>query len=134
MFMCCLYINLIQKMIYYHPVLDCRYWPVLGYFNNRNIKKFTNRSISSEDFDKINNIFLDITSENTDYLAQTGKHGEINTNHTKTMGHYAIKYVSTKFKLQESTTIYGQVSKYWDLDVRAPYLWEIGSKKIWYSE
>ena len=85
---------------HYHPVLDCTYWPVLGYFKKRKIIKLTNKGKSSEDFDGINNIFLYGIIENIYYFVQTGKYGKINTNNTKTMRYYVIKYVSYTFTLK----------------------------------
>ena len=81
----------------YHPVLDCTYWPVLGYFNNWNIVKSTNKSTPSEDFDDIHKIFLDGTSDDMASPVQTGKYGAINTTDTKKIGYYVVKYVSGAF-------------------------------------
>ena len=54
MYMCCLYIKFRKNWFpgvshkektRHQTVLDFKYWPVLGFFNNRNIVKFTNKDI-----------------------------------------------------------------------------------------
>ena len=42
-------------------------------------------------------------------LVQSGKYGVINTIDTPKMGHYAIKFVSEAYTLQEYTECYGQI-------------------------
>ena len=53
-----------------------------------------------------------------DSLVQTCKYGAINTNDTKTMRYYVVKYVSDTFTLQEDTTIDCQVNKSIELSIR----------------
>ena len=75
----------------YQPVVDCIYWPVLGFFNNWNIIQYTNNTKSSEDFDEMNKVLLDGIRNNMAYLVWLGKYGAINAaNPTKT-GYYMIK-------------------------------------------
>ena len=49
-------------------------------FNNYKIIKLSNKVASSEDFGEIHNVFHDDTSDNVDYMVQTGKYGAINKN------------------------------------------------------
>ena len=53
---------------FYQPVVDCTYWPVLGPLNNWNIVNFTIKTISSEEFDEVHHVLLDLISDNMDYL------------------------------------------------------------------
>ena len=71
----------------YQPVLECTYWTVLGYFNTRNMIKFTNKGISSEYFNKTHKIALDGISDNIHSLEQTVKYGTMNITDTKTIGY-----------------------------------------------
>ena len=67
-----------------------------------------------------------------DSLLQTGNHGSFNTNYTKIIRCYGIKYLSEVFTLQEDKTIDGQVSKYSELAVWEIYFSEIQTNKKWY--
>ena len=51
---------------------------MLGFLNDWNMIKFTNKGTSSEDFDEIHKILLDGISGNTNSLLQTGKYGATN--------------------------------------------------------
>ena len=58
--------------------------PSLGLFNNWNIILFSNKNTTVEDFKEINQVVLDIISDNMKYLVQYGKYGAMNaTNPTK---------------------------------------------------
>ena len=57
-----------KEQLLYQPVLYFTYWPVLDSLNNRNIIKFSNIGTSSEDFNNIQNIFLDGISGNMDSI------------------------------------------------------------------
>ena len=96
---------------HYNPVVDCPYWPVLGTFNNWNIVYFTKKNTSSEEFNDINNVVLDGTSDNIDALVQKGKYGDINKIYMTLIFFYAVKYLSKNFTLQEGTNTYGKASK-----------------------
>ena len=72
----------------YQPVVDCKYWPVLGYFNNYNIIHFTNKTTCSEDFDEAHQVVLYGISTNMAPLPQTGKYGAINTLDHTNLGYY----------------------------------------------
>ena len=68
---------------HYHPVLDCTYWPVLGYFKTYNMIIFTNKSTSSEHFGDIHKIILEGISDKMEYLVKKVKCGPINTTDKK---------------------------------------------------
>ena len=59
-----------KKYPHYQPIADCKYCPVLVYFNNWNIIQFTNKTTSSEDFDAVHKLVLDHISENMASLVQ----------------------------------------------------------------
>ena len=69
-----------HKQPCYQHVKDCACWHVLGSFNNCNIINFSHKSTSSEDIDKINQVALDIISDNMAELMQTGQYGSNNKN------------------------------------------------------
>ena len=48
----------------YKPVTKCNYLPVLGYFNNWNIIKLSQKSTSSDTFDEIHQVFIGRISDN----------------------------------------------------------------------
>ena len=68
------------------PSNICTYWPVLGSFNNCNILKLSHKAKSSEEIDKINQVLLDVISENISALVQTGKYDAINKIDANIMG------------------------------------------------
>ena len=63
-------------------------------FNKRNTIHFTNKSISTEDFDIVHKVVIDGISENMASLVQLYKYGDINAAGPTTMGYYMIKYLS----------------------------------------
>ena len=72
---------------------DCIYWPVLGYFNNWNIIIFSNKTITSENFDEFHQVVIDGIIENMPSIFQSGNYGDINTTDSTTIGYYVIIYV-----------------------------------------
>ena len=62
----------------YQPVVYYTYWPMLGSFKNWNIIQFTNNTTSSERFDEVHTVVLDVISENMASLVNLGKYGTIN--------------------------------------------------------
>ena len=97
-------------------------WPVLGAFNNWNIIEFSSKSTSSETFYAIHQVVLDGISDNMASLVESGKYGAINKTDTSTNGFYVIMFTSGEYKLQENTTIDGQILIYGELVVNAKYL------------
>ena len=69
----------------YKPVKDCTYWTVFGSFEKCNINLLSNKAISSEDVEKINQVLLDRISYNMAALVKTSKYGAINSTYTTTM-------------------------------------------------
>ena len=111
-----------HKQACYQPVKDCTYWHVLCYFNNCDIIYLQNKATSSEYTDKINQLLLEVISDNMAALVQTGQHGAINTTYITTMGYYVIKLLPESFTLQEDTTCDGQISTYVELFSKAHYI------------
>ena len=97
------------KQARYQPVTNCTYWPVLGSYNNWNIIYLTPKLIPFKAFDEIYNVVLDGISENMTSLVQSGMYGVINTAKNTTNGLYVIKFISETYRLQNNTTIDGQV-------------------------
>ena len=112
----------------YQLVVDCTYWPVFGSFNNWNIIQFSNRKISSKEFYAVHTVVLDGLSENTAYLVQPGKCGNINAADLTTMDCYVIKYLSEPYTLKEDQTTDVQLSKPGENLVKAEYLSTTKSK------
>ena len=63
----------------YQPVKYFIYWSEFGIFNNWNIITFSNKNATSEEFDDINQIFLDNIRENVVLMLQSGHDGAMNT-------------------------------------------------------
>ena len=59
--------------------------------------------------DEINNVVIDVISENMTSLVQSVMHGAINTYDTTTNGFYVIQFISDAYTLQNKPTINGQV-------------------------
>ena len=118
---------------WYQPVVDWKYWPILGAFKKCNINQFTNKNTSSADFDDIHKVFLDIISKNTESLVQTGNYVTISIPYTTTMGYYVVSFFSTVILYKENTK-YGQVFTAEKLVIKYSYLSSIKFKTIWYSE
>ena len=55
-------------------------------------------------------------------LVESGKYGAINTTDTSTNGFYVIMFTSGIYKLQENTTIDGQIITAGELIVKEKYL------------
>ena len=90
------------------PDTKCTYWPVLVEFNNLNIIEFSSKSTSSETFDEIHQVVLDVISDNMAPLVESGKYRAINTTDTSTNGLYVIVFTSGAYTLQENTKIDGK--------------------------
>ena len=82
------------KQLRYQPVFDWTYWNGLDSFNNWNIIQFTNKIISSEEFDEVRKVVLDGISENMAFLVQLGNYGAINAAVPTTKGYYVMTYLS----------------------------------------
>ena len=78
----------------YKPVTKCNYWPVLGYFNNWNILKLSQKSTRSDTFDEIHQVVIDGISDNMDLLVESDKYGAINNTDTTTNRLYVIVFTS----------------------------------------
>ena len=59
-----------EKQEHYKPVTKCNYWPVLGSFNNWNIIQLSPKSTSSDIFDEIHQVVLDVISDNMASLVE----------------------------------------------------------------
>ena len=82
------------------PVLDCIYRLVFSTFNNRNTIQLTNKTTSSDNFDDICKVFLDVISDNAESLVLYRNNCDINTYNTTKMRYYIVKYMSDAFTLQ----------------------------------
>ena len=85
------------------------HWTVLGSFNNCNIIQLSQKSTISYAFDEIHQVILDGISYNMASLVESGKYGAINTTDTTTNVFYVIMFTPEAYKLQDNTTIYGQI-------------------------
>ena len=63
---------------HYQPGAYCKYWHYFGTYSNWNIRNFTNKATSIEEFYYINKAVLDSTSEKMTSLVKTGKYYAIN--------------------------------------------------------
>ena len=68
-----------QKQLRYQPVAYCSYWPFIGSFNNWNIITLSHKATTSEAFEDIHKVLLDVSSDSMDSLVKYGKYGAINT-------------------------------------------------------
>ena len=90
------------------------------------------KSTSSDTFDEIHQVILDVISDNITSLVESGKYGAINTTYTSTNVFYVIMFTSGAYKLQENRTIYGQIITDGELVVKAQYLCSIQIDTNWY--
>ena len=93
----------------YKPVTKCNYCPVLGSFNNWNIIELSQKLTSSDTFDEMHQVVLDVISDNMASLVESVKYGAINTTDTSTNRFYVIMFTPGAYTIQENTTIYGQI-------------------------
>ena len=63
----------------YQPVQVCTYCPVLGSFNNCNFITFYHKVTTSEYFEEIYQVAIDVISENMAPLVKYGKYGAMKT-------------------------------------------------------
>ena len=82
---------------------------MLGYLNNWNIFKFSNKTTTNEDFDTAHNFLLDGISDNMSELFYNEKDGAINTSYQNTMGYYFVKTLSEPYMLQDNKIVDKQV-------------------------
>ena len=121
-----------DKQERYKPVTKCTFWPVLGAFNNWQIIQFSSKSTSSDTFDEIHQVIIDVISDNMASLFESGIYGSINTTDTSTNGFYVIMFASGAYTLQENTTIDGQIITAGELVVKAKYLCSMKIDTNWY--
>ena len=111
-----------NKQARYQPVTNCTYLQVLVSYKNWNIIDLTPKSIPFEAFDEIHKVVLDGIIENMASLVQSGMYGSINKDDTTTNVFYVIQFLSEAYKLQNNTTIDGQVISSGELFVRTKYI------------
>ena len=116
----------------YKPVTKCNYWPLLGSFNNKNIIQLSPKSTSSDTFDEIHYVVIDIISDNMALLFESGKYGAINTTDLSTNGFYVIIFTSGAYTLQENKKNYGHIITADELVVKAQYLCSMQVDTNWY--
>ena len=109
----------------YQPVTYCTYWTVIFSYNNCNIIHLSLKSIPSEVFEEIQQVVLDVISDNIASLVQYGKYVTINTSDTTTNIFYVIKFISEAYTLQNNTTIDGKFIYADSLVVKAEYLFSV---------
>ena len=97
------------KYARYQSVINCSYWPVMDPYNNCSIIHLTPKSIPSEAFDEIHQVVIDGISENIASLVQSGMYGAINKYDTTKKWILCHSLHLICIKLQNSTTIDGQV-------------------------
>ena len=85
-------------------------------------------------FDEIHQVVLDGIIENMASLVQSGMYSAIDTDDTTTNGFYVIKLLSDVYKLQDNTTIDGQVIYAGELVVKAQYLSSMQENTNWYQK
>ena len=116
----------------YKPVTKCTYWQVLGYFNNCNMTQLSQKSTPSDTFYEIQQVVLDIISDNMASLVESGKYVTINKTDTTTNGFYVIMFTSEAYTIQDNTTIDGKIITSGELVVKAQYLCYMKLDTNWY--
>ena len=110
------------KQARFEPIINCTYWPVLVPYNNWTIIDLTPKSIPSEAFYEIHQVFIDGISENMASLVQSGMYGDIKTYDIISNGFYVIQFISDAYTLQSNIKFPGQVISAGELVVKAQYL------------
>ena len=82
-------------------------------------KQFSHKSSPHDAFDEIHQVLLDGISNDMDLWFEPVKYGAVNNTYTKTNGFYVIMFTSEACKLQDNTTIYGQIITTGELFVKA---------------
>ena len=94
--------------------------------------QFSQTSTSSDPFDEIHQVVLEKISDNMASLVESGKYRAINKTDTSINGFYVIMLTSESYKLQENTTIYGQIITAGELVVKEKYLCSVQVYTNWY--
>ena len=79
---------------HYQPVIYFTYWQLIGSFNNWNIITLLHKETTSEAFEEIYYVVLDVISDNMASLVESGNYVAMNKTDTSTMRYYVIKFVS----------------------------------------
>ena len=69
----------------------------------------SHKTTPSESFDEIYQVFIYGISDNVASLVESVNYGAINTTDTENNGFYVIMFTSEAYKLQDNTTIDGQI-------------------------
>ena len=77
-------------------------------------------------------VVFDGISDNMTSLVESGNYGAINTTAIATNGFYVIMLTLEANKLQDNTTIYGQIITAWELVFKAQYLCSMQVDTNWY--
>ena len=72
---------------------------MLGSFNNWNIIHSSHKTTRSDEIDKINQVLLDIISDNMAELFWNGQYDTINITYKTTIVSYVIKFLSEAYAL-----------------------------------
>ena len=116
----------------YQPVTKCTYCPVLGSFKNCNIIQLSQESTPFDAFYEIHQVVLDKISDTMASLVQSGKYDVINKSDTSTNGFYVIMFTLEGYKLQNNTTIDGQIITSGELFVKEKYLCSLQKITNWF--
>ena len=90
------------------------------------------KSTSSDTFDEMHQVVLDGISDNMASLVESGKYVALIKTEISTNGFYVIMFTSGAYKLQENTTIDGQILTSGELFVKAKYLCSMQIDTNWY--
>ena len=90
------------------------------------------KSTSSDTFDEIHQVVIDVISDNMASLVESVTYGAINTTETSTNGFYVIMFASGAYTLHENTSIYGKYITAGELVVKAQYICSMQIDTHWY--
>ena len=68
--------------------------------------KLSQKSTSSDTFDEIHQVVLDVISDNMASLVESVTYGAINTTETSTNGFYVIMFASGAYTIHETNLLY----------------------------
>ena len=90
-------------------------------FNKWNTIKSSNKTTTSEDFEKMHHVLLSGIRKNIASLVKPGKYGATNETYPTIVRYYLVKYLSYDYALKEFTTCYGNIIMASELVVKAQY-------------
>ena len=116
----------------YASVKLCKYWPVLGKYNDWVIMSFKDKGTTEEEFESVHRFVLNGMVSSTASILHDGNFGAINTDDPKTDGYYIVQFKSDPYTLQDTIDVDGQILEKGEVVCDARYFSPAMENSKWY--